>query len=936
MKKLLTICAAAGLILAFSGLAIAGVPGDLFNDGDRTTVKVRADDADDYAYVSATLYPNLKATVADGWKSVSLPFAGNNKDNTPFDVVRDRMETMRFYFNCKDSRYNDLDDPHIQIDNVKLTKTGLSDLVIDNFDDGNLRWSYQQHPAPSSPPGGVSVSLADVTGKGKVLDIHVTDMDARDFGPNWEMNYIDIFTCLTNDASDSFIYGDDWSAYDNLEFEWQVLDPGTRRDYIDLYVRTDVLRTVYVDDDYTSSTPGWDVTHFNTIQGGINAVGTGGTVYVLPGTYPENLTIPKSLTLSCASGGGTTVYPATSDVQGSAPTKCEGPSFTGSQMVVVQADDVTIEHCIFDGNNPNISSGETVNGVDIDARNGIIVDYPSGDYSNLEVRYCTVKNIFLRAIYPAADGSGHHIHHNTIDNADGCDGQSTGVMFYGASGTVNDNTISRCKIGIMYHQSSDGDIIENTVSDSKCGIAVNGNDAPTKVCYNTVTNAGEDGAIQAVSVDESVDICCNEVTGDSDGIIVYGGHDESIEIFDNKLTGDGNHSGLLITTDLTPWGSEDSTGVDAWGNTITNYDKGVEVDSPIVGNTVTAMVKGNNISGNVTWGAENSDAGSTLDATNNWWGSPTGPKHATGNPGGTGDNVSDNVLYNPWAQALVVLDPWRTELHECEEVMLDVKVRANNMYGIQFIVHFDPTNLQVTDAGWTPDPFYPDQIIWDAVVDNVGGTVKFAATQRDDMHSDPVTLMWDEVAYVTFHCIGPSYDHIWLEELMLGEKEEGMEIPSTYTSACIKNIPPEAGSITGQVDLQGRTDEKGAIITTSPGGYWSASDSAGNYTISNVPPGTYTVNPEMTLYLDSSKSGVVVNTGATTTLSQVRLLGGDCNDSEHIEIHDATIIGSAFGSVPTDSNWDPRADINADGKVNILDAVILGGNWDKCSPVSWP
>lgn len=232
MKKLITICAIVSMIFAISGIARANA--DLFNDEDRTTIKVRSDTADDYAYVSASLYPDLRVYEGAGWQSVSLPFAGTNNDGNPFSVRRDSMETMRFYFNCKDSRYNDGDDPHIQIDNVMLTKDAGGELLIDDFS-GALKWSYQEHPSPSSPPGSVSVSI--VSG---VLDIQITDIDARDFGPNWEMNYIDVFTCLTDNALDSFILGDDWSAYDNLTFDWQVLDSGTRRDYIDLYVRTDV------------------------------------------------------------------------------------------------------------------------------------------------------------------------------------------------------------------------------------------------------------------------------------------------------------------------------------------------------------------------------------------------------------------------------------------------------------------------------------------------------------------------------------------------------------------------------------------------------------------------------------------------------------------------------------------------------------------------
>jgi hypothetical protein len=228
MKKLITFCAIVSMIFAISGIAHANA--DLFNDEDRSTIKVRSNTGDDYGY--CTLYPNLRTTIADGWKSVSLPFAGTNLDGASFDVLRDPMETMRFYFVVKDSRFNDGDDPHIQIDNIKLTGTS-GDLLIDDFS-GTLQWSYQQHPGCDTQTVSVSIS-------GGVLDIQITDIVTKPSDWSLGMNYIDIFTCLTNNATDSFIYGDDWSGYDNLTFDWKVLDTGTRRSYVDLYVRTDVI-----------------------------------------------------------------------------------------------------------------------------------------------------------------------------------------------------------------------------------------------------------------------------------------------------------------------------------------------------------------------------------------------------------------------------------------------------------------------------------------------------------------------------------------------------------------------------------------------------------------------------------------------------------------------------------------------------------------------
>ncbi|WP_373514673.1 hypothetical protein [Persicitalea sp.] len=55
---------------------------------------------------------------------------------------------------------------------------------------------------------------------------------------------------------------------------------------------------------------------------------------------------------------------------------------------------------------------------------------------------------------------------------------------------------------------------------------------------------------------------------------------------------------------------------------------------------------------NATWGVYNASTVATdiVDARNCYWGNPTGPYHPTLNPSGTGNKVTDKVLFNPWSQ----------------------------------------------------------------------------------------------------------------------------------------------------------------------------------------------------------------------------------------------------------------------------------------------
>ena len=56
---------------------------------------------------------------------------------------------------------------------------------------------------------------------------------------------------------------------------------------------------------------------------------------------------------------------------------------------------------------------------------------------------------------------------------------------------------------------------------------------------------------------------------------------------------------------------------------------------------------------------------------------------------------------------------------------------------------------------------------------------------------------------------------------------------------------------------------------------------------------------------------------------------GDINGDGIVNILDAVIIGLAWGSTPTDLYWNIRADINHDNIVNLLDGVQVGLHWGQ-------
>jgi hypothetical protein len=56
---------------------------------------------------------------------------------------------------------------------------------------------------------------------------------------------------------------------------------------------------------------------------------------------------------------------------------------------------------------------------------------------------------------------------------------------------------------------------------------------------------------------------------------------------------------------------------------------------------------------------------------------------------------------------------------------------------------------------------------------------------------------------------------------------------------------------------------------------------------------------------------------------------GDVNKDGYIDLLDLSLIEAAFGSIPSDPNWNPDADLDQNLVVNTYDLAICGGNYGK-------
>ena len=251
------------------------------------------------------------------------------------------------------------------------------------------------------------------------------------------------------------------------------------------------------------------------------------------------------------------------------------------------------------------ANGVTVDGFEIDGttvcKNGILGWETSG---------LTIKNNKI---------------HGAVHSWDGC-----GILLFswGNSGTVYNNLI---KDNVVYDTGRMG-IMVMDYGGGKYTVT-SGNTITGNTVYDVWKKAiawGDGGGGIQINVGKNCAITNNEVYYVRD-------NQRGIYMF-------GSAAGNTITGNTL---RDNPVGIQLWisGEQPTLYiNWGVEIPT-------SPQVRYNNIYGNLN-GAKSTNIQGTpkvMDALYNWWGLSSGPYHATTNPSGTGNNVSDNVNYNPWA-----------------------------------------------------------------------------------------------------------------------------------------------------------------------------------------------------------------------------------------------------------------------------------------------
>ena len=277
-------------------------------------------------------------------------------------------------------------------------------------------------------------------------------------------------------------------------------------------------------------------------------------------------------------------------------------------------------------------------------------------------------------------------------------GAGGGFIITASNVVINGFTIEDAAgSGVQLSGSIEGvQVLYNIIRDNTFGLYFNNDGFQEIVRFNLFDSNNGAGAhsgtgiyADTTSLISSVLIDSNKFTGHNAAAVFLEGSQLGITISNNQLINDSSIRLLRVTGPTINGNTITGSNGDAiwflygddggkiFCNTITNSaGSALRLGNPGSSLTVSTNLKynDNNIQGNLfglrIHPGSYDTSGGRLDATNNWWGSATGPDDVQGgNPGGTGDKIDDPdeiVDYVPFRTAPIPDTDGDGELDSCD------------------------------------------------------------------------------------------------------------------------------------------------------------------------------------------------------------------------------------------------------------------------------
>lgn len=192
---------------------------------------------------------------------------------------------------------------------------------------------------------------------------------------------------------------------------------------------------------------------------------------------------------------------------------------------------------------------------------------------------------------------------------------------------------------------------------------------------------------------------------------------------------------------------------------------------------------------------------------------------------------------------------------------------------------------------------------------------------------------------VSFEATGGATYYVLIGDYTSPHTPDGVLGTAVLAVNMSTSTPPPAGfTLTGHVDLQSRpaapnpalSVQLHVIVKPTSGGTTvfdgtRTTDLDGNFTLSNVQPGTYNVWVKHAHTLANMEQ--VTITSADVSLNLGTLLEGDADNGNSVSLSDFSLLASSYGTSTGDPNYNASADFNADGMVQLIDFSLLASNY---------
>lgn len=158
------------------------------------------------------------------------------------------------------------------------------------------------------------------------------------------------------------------------------------------------------------------------------------------------------------------------------------------------------------------------------------------------------------------------------------------------------------------------------------------------------------------------------------------------------------------------------------------------------------------------------------------------------------------------------------------------------------------------------------------------------------------------------------------------------------TPEVIKVVDPEviSGCLSGVISLDGHLKPFPVVLEVRYSGqtapirtYQIMPNINGAYKLPGVPTSTYDITARVSNSLRSKIKNVLIKPSKTTANINFNLVFGDADGNNVINAFDYSILNAAFGSKPSDKNWNGRTDFDGNGFINAFDNSILNSNFGK-------